>query len=453
MKSRTLQNGSALIVCMVVLVVCSALAVGLAAISGANVEIADNQRGANQAFASAESGLETIRYWLSRVTMPSSTPPAQYFDTVINAVRADLLANGITNMTIQNDGTIPSVTLDAATGRSFTAVLSCDPCTPNVLTATVRGTSGEMARTIRVDFSIEPYTFPIFDYGLATKGALNFPQNPTLTGAAENWEADIYIESLSDVLAVQVGGNSNFDGNIDIGNPLGTVDFQGDVQIAGDHGQTAIDNHVNIGADQVEFPVPQTAPFQSYATGGNVNPAVLTAPGPTLVNQVIPAGMNPTFTGSVTVQGILFIEQPNVVTFAKNVELQGLIVADGNAANPGTNAIKFEGNFSSGPYPADSQFDAIRQEQGSSIIAPGFGVSFTGNFASVNGVMAASSMYFSANASATVKGTMISYSQDPTVVNGNISMNFDRTAMVEIPAGFDLLRVLEYEPSSYAMIY
>ena len=71
MKSRTLQNGSALIVCMVVLVVCSALAVGLAAISGANVQIADNQRGANQAFASAESGLETIRYWLSK---PSHLP-------------------------------------------------------------------------------------------------------------------------------------------------------------------------------------------------------------------------------------------------------------------------------------------------------------------------------------------------------------------------------------------
>jgi len=231
------------------------------------------------------------------------------------------------------------------------------------------------------------------------------------------------------------------------------VDFQGDVQISGDHGQTAIDNHVNVGADPVEFPVPETSPFQSYATGGNINPAILTAPGTTLVNKVIPAGMNPTFTGNVTIQGILFIEQPNVVTFEKNLDLQGLIVAGGNAASPGTNTINFEGNFASGPYPADSQFDAIRQEQGSSILAPGFGLSFTGNFASVNGVMAASSMYFSANASAVVKGTMISYSQDPTVVNGNISMDFDRTTMVEIPAGFDLLRVLEYEPSSYAMVF
>jgi len=453
MRSYTFQKGSALIACMVVLVVCSALAVGLAAISGANMEIAANQREANRAFASAESGLETIRYWLSRVTMPSSTPEAQYFTTAVNAVRSDLLASGITNITLNSDGTIPSVTLDAASGQSFTGLLHCDPCAPHIFEVTVRGASGEMTRTIKVDFSIEPYKFPIFDYGLATKGSLNFPQNPTLTGAAESWEADLYVESLSDILAVQVGGNANFDGNIDIANPLGTVDFQGDVQISGDHGQTAIDNHVNVGADPVEFPVPETSPFQSYATGGNINPATLTAPGTTLVNQVIPAGMNPTFTGSVTIQGILFIEQPNVVTFGKNVDLQGLIVADGSAAGPGTNTISFEGNFASGPYPADSQFDAIRQEQGSSIIAPGFGLSFTGNFASVNGVMAAGSMYFSANASAVVKGTMISYSQDPTVVNGNISMDFDRTAAVKIPAGFDLMRVLQYEPSSYAMIF
>jgi hypothetical protein len=163
--------------------------------------------------------------------------------------------------------------------------------------------------------------------------------------------------------------------------------------------------------------------------------------------------MNPTFTGSVTIQGILFVEQPNVVTFSKNVQLQGLIVADTQPTATGASAINFEGNFASGPYPSGSEFDAIRQEQGSSIIAPDFDVSFTGNFASVNGVMAAGSMSFSANASAIVKGTMISYSDNPTVVDGNISMSFDRAAMVEIPAGFDLLRVLEYRPTSYAMVF
>jgi hypothetical protein len=80
-------------------------------------------------------------------------------------------------------------------------------------------------------------------------------------------------------------------------------------------------------------------------------------------------------------------------------------------------------------------------------------VSFTGNFSSVNGVLAAGSLYFSGNASATVKGTMVNYSQDATRVEGNISMSFDRAAMVEIPAGLDLLRVLTYEPTSYTLVF
>ena len=94
----------------------------------------------------------------------------------------------------------------------------------------------------------------------------------------------------------------------------------------------------------------------------------------TLTNATIQAGTNPTFLGNITIQGILFIQAPNVVRFTRNVSLQGIIVANGDASNPGTNSISFEGNFASGGYPSGSQFDAIRQEQGSSILAPGFGV-------------------------------------------------------------------------------
>jgi hypothetical protein len=268
----------------------------------------------------------------------------------------------------------------------------------------------------------------------------------------ENWEADIYVESANSITAVEVGGNTNFDGNIDIGNSLATVNSHGDVNIAGQHGQPAIDNHVTFGAEPVEFPIPETDPFLTYATGPVIDKVTDLSNSMTLVNAVGRAGTNPIFLGNVVIQGILFIEQPNQATFTRNVSLQGIIVANGDASAPGTNQISFAGNFASGPYPSDSQFDAIRKEIGSSILAPGFGVSFTGNFASVNGVMAASNLHFSSNASAIVKGTMISYSPDATRVDGNISMTFDRAAMVEIPAGFDLLRVLTYKPASYAIV-
>jgi hypothetical protein len=173
----------------------------------------------------------------------------------------------------------------------------------------------------------------------------------------------------------------------------------------------------------------------------------------TLINARIKAGTNPTFSGngSVTIQGILYIESPNVVTFAKNVSLQGLVVAEGDPNNLTGNALKFQANFASGGYPTGTQFDALRSLQGSSILAPGSAVSFTGNFSSVNGVLAAGSLYFSGNANAVIKGTLISYSPDPTVVQGNIAMTFDRAAMVPIPAGFDLYRVLDYNPGSYTI--
>ncbi len=440
-----------MITCMIVLVIASAMAVALASISGANLQIADNQRHTNQAFASAESGLEVMRFWLSRVQMPSSTPPSEYLGTVIRDVQTDLQENLVTNLMVNNDGSIPPVPLDPTTGQSFRGQWSKQPTDPMILQVATTGTSGMAARAIVVHFHIEPYRFPIFNYGIATKGAIRFPQNPTLTGTAQNWEADIYVESANSLVAVEVGGNANFDGDIDIGNPSANVSFGGDVQIAGDYGQAAVDEHITIGADPVQFPVPELTQFNQYATGPVIGPSTSLAGGMTLINTTIQAGTNPTFLGNVIIQGILLIEAPNVVTFTRNVALEGIIVADGDVLNPGTNGISFQGNFSSGPYPSGSQFDAIRSQVGSSILAPGFGVSFTGNFSSVNGVLAANDLFFSANASAVVKGTMISYSQNPMVVEGNISMDFDRASAVEIPAGFDLLRVLEYDPASYAM--
>ena len=86
---RTFRNGSALITCMIVIVIVSTMAVGMAAMSGANLQMADNQREANRAFANAESGLEVIRYWVSRVRIPSSTPETEYLSTVIADVQAD----------------------------------------------------------------------------------------------------------------------------------------------------------------------------------------------------------------------------------------------------------------------------------------------------------------------------------------------------------------------------
>jgi hypothetical protein len=455
MARHIFRHGSALVTCTIVLVIVSVMAVSLAAISGANLEVADKQQEANQAFASTESGLEVMRYWLSHVRVPSLTPPSQYLSTVIALAQSDLAEHSISNFQVNADGSIPAVMLNSVTQQDFCGQWSADASDPTILHVTANGTSGQAARTIGVQYNITPYHFPIFNYGIATKGPLVLKYNPRFLCATQGWEADIYVESANSAIAVDIGKNATFAGDLDIGNPDATVSCGGSLAMGGSISMVQEE-------DRPEFPVPRVTDFLPYATGPHIGPGTdLSGGSMTFTNAVVEPGTNPNFTGNVTLQGILYVKAPNRVTFSKNTTLQGMIVAAGDVNNPGTNEISFgdpadpatPSNFSSEPYPPGPQFDALRQLEGSCILAPGFKVSFYKNFTAVNGVIAASGLYFANNATATIKGTLINYSDQPTIVERNVNLTFDRSAMVEIPAGFDLYRVLEYNAASYAMVY
>ncbi len=448
------RRAAALVASMIFVVIFSALAVSMATLSGANVQLASNHHSANAALTAAQSGQDVIRYWLSRQLISSSTPVSSYKSAIIKAVQSDLKDNSISNIVLNDAGSIAAVTLDSKSKLSFDASFQIDASQPTILRSRVTGHSGNMGRTITILYNIKPYEFPIFNFGLATKGPLNFPGNPTITAVNSAWEADMFVESNGNPVAVQVFGNTNFDGDVNIGNSSSSAVFVKDVQIAGDYGQTAIDNHVNIGMDSPEFPPPDTDRFLKYATGGYLDPSADLTKAITLKNKIIKGGMNPVFQGTVTIEGILFIESPNKVTFGSNVDLRGIIVADGDVQNPdpGTRRIDILGNFASQPYPSGSEFDDIRSEIGSSLIAPGFYTTFSGNFSTLEGVIAVSGIYFSGNVNAQVKGSIINYSNSPTIIEGNATMNFDRQGSTKIPAGFDLYRELDYEPSSYSEI-
>ena len=446
------RKGAVLIVAMIFVLIFSALAVSMATMSGTNTQLASNQQKVDCALGSAESGLDVERYWLDTVIFPSNTPENKYFSTIMNSLGSNMDANSITNIVLKKPfGIISPVTLDSITGQTFSGQMAISNSNPYILEVSSTGGNGQITRTIKVDFSIEPYEWPIFNFGLATKGPINYTGNPTTLVAAEAWEADIYIESSGSSDALSVVGNTQFMGDIMVGNPTANVNFGADVVIDGDHNQDAIDNHVHIGVDPVTFPEPDTARFTTYATGDVIDSSTdLNAYSNSLVNCSIAAGTNPVFPKSVIIQGILLIESPNIVTFTQNVALQGIIVGQGDyTVDPATDRIDVLGNFSSGPYPAGVEFDAIRAEDGSSIVAPGFAMSFQGNFSTLEGVVAVSGVTFSGNVNAQIKGTIINYSEQPMIIEGNASMNFDRAASTKVPAGFDTLRVLNYDPSSY----
>lgn len=451
-SARLNRRGAVLIISMIFVLIFSALAVSMATMSGTNVQLASNQHKVDCAFASTESGQEAMRYWLSDVKIPSSTPPSDYFGAIVGTLQYDLDANNISNITVYNDGSIPPVGLHSASGQNFEGEILIDANDLNILQVYTTGRSGQITRTIRVNYDIEPYEYPIFDFGMATKGPVHFLGNPTITGINSNNEADIFIDSQKTNLAMLVTGNTNFDGDISIGNSTANADFWGDVKIGGDHGETAIDNHVTIGVETPEFPVPDTQHFEQYATGDVIKPSTDLTNSMVLTNAKIKAGVDPNFVGNIIIEGILYIEQPNIVTFNGNVDSRGMIVAEGDASNPGTNSMTFLGNFATNPYPPGAEFDAIRQEEGSSILAPAFAVTFAGNFSALSGVMAVSGVHFSGNVSAVVKGTIVNYSENPTVIEGNATLNFDRSDNIKVPAGFDTHRILTYNPASYEEI-
>ncbi len=448
-SARLNRRGAVLIISMMFVLIFSALAVSMATLSGTNVQLASNQHKVDCAFASTESGLEATRYWLTHVEIPSSTPPSDYFGAIVSTVQYDLDANDISNITVLNDGSILPVALHSASGQNFEGEILIDANDLNILQVYTTGGSGQITRTIRVHYDIEPYEYPIFDFGLATKGPVHFLGNPTVTGINSNSEADIFIDSQSTNLALLVTGNTNFDGDISIGNTTGNADFWGDVQIGGDTGQTAIDDHVTIGVETPEFPLPDTQYFQQFATGDVIDSSTDLTGSMPLTNATIEAGTDPNFEGNIIIEGILYIEQPNIVIFSRNVDSRGMIVAEGDVSDAGTNSISFLGNFATNPVPAGVEFDAIREEEGSSILAPAFSVTFAGNFSALSGVMAVSGVHFTGNVSAIVEGTIINYSENPTVIEGNATLNFDRSNNIKVPAGFDTHRILTYNPASY----
>ena len=150
------NHGSALLISMIFIVICSALALSLAAMSGSNTQLANNQHKIDYAFASAESGLDIQRYWLTPVMMPSATAPSDYFSTIVDTIQYDLDDNSITNIVLHNDGSIDAVALDSPSKQTFSGQLSIDSSDLYTLHVYSTGGNGQITRTIKVEYAIEP---------------------------------------------------------------------------------------------------------------------------------------------------------------------------------------------------------------------------------------------------------------------------------------------------------
>ena len=273
----------------------------------------------------------------------------------------------------------------------------------------------------------------IFDFGVATKGPLHIAGNIELEGANVQVESDVYIVSENSNLALEIIGNSSITGDVFITNPDATVDLQGDLfSIGGETGEAALD-HVHTGVNPIAFPVPNPSYFEHYVVE-DINLAETT-----FTNVRIPPNTNPLFDGGVTMNGVVFIETPNLVTFTGHVNITGIIVGDGDVNDDsGINRIDFLSTVNSNPVTAlPAGFGELRDETGTFLMAPGFSLWFGGDLATINGAIAANGITFYGNAGGTLEGSVLNYADTPMDLSGNSNLFFNRYADTEMPAGFE----------------
>jgi hypothetical protein len=426
MNFRKIRRGAAMIMSIVVLAILAAWAVSISSISGINLQLAENQK------KTIHSSLQTTLtdYAINNIS-PDYTCPSPGAGAI----------------------TISTVTLDSTTQQSFAALIT--QIDADTLRLNVTGNYGAVTKTITADYKFGARRHTVFDYGVATKGPLHLAGNIELTGVNISVESDVFIESENQNEALSIIGNSQIAGDVKITNPDAYVTLQGgQAAIGGETGEAALD-HVSIGESPPEFPPPNPAAFEGYAVN-ILDSSTDTSVDATFDNIRIAADTHPVFTGDVTLRGVVFIETPNIVTFAGGTTITGIIVGNGDCTdNSATSQINLLGTVQSSPIselPVEEQFVGLHDQTGTFILAPGFHVAFGGNFNALSGAIAGNGIEFFGDAGGTINGTVINYSDQTMNLSGNNNLYFNRSGNTEIPAGFIPEIVLAYDPNSYAEV-
>jgi hypothetical protein len=377
------RRGITSVLAMLFLVLIATLALGFYSTVTTSTSIAGNDRRTAKALMSAESGLQFMRYQLAKVTIPPSTSTANLLQELYDdlSVSDDILGNLQSGATIVKSGNtilIPAesnkMILTNATENNGFRIVITDVGSVGEVVCTVTGMSGAnivSTKGVRLDFSRQPIETAVFDYGVAARGRVVI-QKGTVGGVS-----GISADTIANIMSARGNSGSLAISGGTVGGNLGVLDSKSNATITGGtvHGTSNLtniyNNYLQVVAEP-EFPVIDTTAFAAYAT----NPYV--AGSTTISNVRIPANTNPNFTGNMNIQGILYVESPNKITFQGNTTLAGFIVVEGT--NDSTaNTITMSGNFSVANVPADSQFDSVRAITGVAVVAPTTKLTMTGS--------------------------------------------------------------------------
>ena len=426
------------------------LGVSHALLTNATLMQAKNLADVQAAQSQAEGGLEFFNYVLGTCSIEGGASGQDLLDALAVALgeHMDGTAN-LAGQTVVYDGatiTVPDIVL--SDGRSFQARLQLDASDQVVLQVT--GSNGEIDRTVGLAYALtsggggggvgSPGSGTwFFDYGIASRSKIQITGNAKILGANDASEAAMLSATYTDDEAMKMTGNADIAGDVYLSNPNAYATLTGNVSVGGASKWSGdLDDHIHIGIGDVEFPEVDPTVFELFATN-IVDSSTSTDGDKTFTNIRIAANTNPTFSGNITINGVIFIEQPNQVHFSGNLTMKGVIVTEDAGDDVyDENTIKFTGNSNFEgveALPDTAEFHELRQMPGAFVLAPGFGLQFTGNFGAISGTMAADEFKFTGNAGGVISGMVINYSDSAFTLTGNSMLIIDRSADVARSGG------------------
>ena len=212
-RNLTQRKGIAAILAMLFLVLIATLAVGFAAATTMNAQIAKNERAMNQARAAADGGMQFVRYQLGQMSLAPTVQTSGLMDAVAQALGQQL--NGTPNMnghTVQNTGGIiylPSasawMTVDPGPGTRFRAQIT-QFGQFLVVTTTGSGQATASAKAIQIQYQKAPKAGAILNYGVASKGTISTGGSTLIQGQTDPTKGSVFSADMISSTPVSIGG-------------------------------------------------------------------------------------------------------------------------------------------------------------------------------------------------------------------------------------------------------
>ena len=448
-----------MVIALIFLMLFSSLAVAIVTSADSNLVVARNLEVGHRATALAETGIELTEVIIGTgLTVPGGNNPAGVHAAIANQLTTTWAGSTMVNTAnIVSDATsCRGITVSLPGGSGYQAgtigltiyVSNYNPLTYTTVTVASTGTCGNAVKTAYYTMTVQAGSNALSQYGIASKSPVVFTGNARIYGVTDSHGIQhpeygtVLSASYSTNQPVKMTGNCSTSSDVLICNPQGNISETGNCTVGG---------QVVRNAPEPQWPVVDISTLKTYATtnySGNGSGNI------TLSNIVIPANTNPTFSGNATVYGVVYVKSPNKVTFSGNTTFCGIIVCDTPTTYDLTkNQVNFTGNLSVSSVanlPAGAQYDPIRSQLGTFLLAPGYNVSFTGNFHAISGCMVASQFSFTGNASGNILGGICNLADSSFNMTGNASIGINRENAPANPAGLTSSSLLKCVAGSYS---